>query len=137
VLEAHARRPYEWARHLVGSEDGVASGELQRALREGLVQIAGWFSEGEVAEMVHALGCGVVCRDLLLVLPEAYSRGRTVLGESVSPRLMFKLSALTLRMRGALLDVLEWVWLDGRPSGLSYQASCDRYGLQLTDEADE
>jgi hypothetical protein len=137
TLEERARRPHEWTRRLKGLEADVTSGAFQRDLRAWCVQLDGRFTEWEVAEMSNALGCSVVCQDLLLVLPEAYSRGRTARGEWVNPRLMFKLSALTLRMKAALLDVLEWLWLDGRPSGLSVLESCDHCGLQLADGLDE
>lgn len=137
ALAARARRPYEWAKHLTGSEAGIASGEYLRVLRDGRHQLAGWFSEAEVAELAGALGCRVFCRDLLLELPNAYADGRTARGKRVNSGLMSKLATMTMAMSGALLQVLEWAWLDGCPSGLTYRESCDHCGLQLADEVDQ
>lgn len=135
-LEARVARHAAWVSLLTGQEQRGETGDLEEVLREGCRQLAGRLSAEEFSEMVDALGSQLVYRDLLLNLPQELARARLIAGRfGDEDELAIKIRGLTLQQRAALLDVQEWVWLDGNPSGKSIEDSCCHLGLQLCNEA--
>ena len=136
-LDARAKRSLDLARLLTGSESGATGRTFQQALREGRMQLAGRFSAEEVSVMLEALGPGLVVRDLVMDLPEVVAQWLARHGSRDSAKLMPKLCSLSLKMTAALLDALERVWDEGRPSQKSLEDRCEHVGLQLAYQLSE
>jgi hypothetical protein len=130
-FDARAKRSLDLAKLLTGSESSATCDAFQQALGEGRAQLAGRLSAEDVRVMLEALGPGLIVRGLVMDLPEVVAQGLAANGSRTSAALSVKLLSLSLKMTAALLDALERVWDEGRPSQTSIEDRCEHVGLQL------
>ncbi len=137
AMWTRTQRPRIWGPQLgvVDRRDEVT--DFLKALSDGRQQLAGIFSEGEIAEIVEAFGVNILYQMTLRGLPHtlAGARRRAELkGDGLA--LFPKIFSLNFRQRAALIESAERVWLDKMNHGCSVRETCRRIGLQLAEESE-